>query len=153
MASTRLLTPNSSSPFSNSLDIVLKAPITIGIIVTCMFHSFFFQFPGKVDLLILPFTLFQFYSVVSRDRASTDDGKIQTAQIRAEIYSSLKRHEFFLYEQTRYYKWIRVSGCTRVVIKETLETVVISPGKKLDELNKSVKFHKGLLTTRLWRKA
>ena len=35
--------PNSksSSPFSNPLVTVQRAPITIGIIVTCMFHSFF----------------------------------------------------------------------------------------------------------------
>ncbi len=43
-----------------------KAPITIGIIVTCMFHSFF-QFSCKVEVLISLFTFFQFYSVVSRD--------------------------------------------------------------------------------------
>ena len=41
MVSTRLPTSNSSSPFSNPLVTVLKAPITIGIIVTFMFHSFF----------------------------------------------------------------------------------------------------------------
>ena len=33
-------TSKSSSPFSNPLVTVPKAPITIGIIVTCMFHSF-----------------------------------------------------------------------------------------------------------------
>ena len=41
MVSTRPPTSMSSSPFSNPLVIVLEAPITIGIIVTCMFHSFF----------------------------------------------------------------------------------------------------------------
>ena len=41
MVSTRLPTSNSSSSFSNPLVTVLNAPITIGIIVTCMFHSFF----------------------------------------------------------------------------------------------------------------
>ena len=45
---------------------VPNAPITIGIIFTCMFHSFF-QFPSTVEVLILLFTFFQFYSVVSRD--------------------------------------------------------------------------------------
>ena len=59
-------TSKSSSPFSNPLVIVPKAPITIGMIVTRMFHSFF-QFPSKVEVLILLFTFFQFYSVVSRD--------------------------------------------------------------------------------------
>ena len=33
-------TSKSSSPFSNDLVTVTKAPITIGIIVSCMFHSF-----------------------------------------------------------------------------------------------------------------
>ena len=55
-----------SSPFSNPLVTVPNAPITIGIIVTFMFHSFF-QFPCKVEVLILLFLFFQFYSVVSRD--------------------------------------------------------------------------------------
>ena len=66
MVSTRPPTSKSSSLFSNPLVTVPNAPITIGIIVTLMFHSFF-QFPRKVEVLILPFTFFQFYSVVSRD--------------------------------------------------------------------------------------
>ena len=66
MVSTRPPTSKSSSPFSNHLVTVPNAPITIGIIVTCMLHSFF-QFPSKVEVLILLFTFFQFYSVVSRD--------------------------------------------------------------------------------------
>ena len=41
MVSTRLPTSISSSPFINPLATVPKAPITIGIIVTRMFHSFF----------------------------------------------------------------------------------------------------------------
>ena len=41
MVSTRLPTSKFSSPFNNPLVTVPKAPITIGIIVTCMFHSFF----------------------------------------------------------------------------------------------------------------
>ena len=41
MVSTRQPTSKSSSPFSNPLVTVLNAPITIDIIVTCMFHSFF----------------------------------------------------------------------------------------------------------------
>ena len=66
MVSTRPPTSKSSRPFNNPLVTVPKAPIIIGIIVTCMFHSFF-QFPSKVEVLILLFTFFQFYSVVSRD--------------------------------------------------------------------------------------
>ena len=41
MVSTRPSTSKSFSPFSNPLFTVPNAPITIGIIVTCMFHSFF----------------------------------------------------------------------------------------------------------------
>ena len=41
MVSTRPPTSKSSSPFSTPLVTVPNAPITIGIIVTCMFHSFF----------------------------------------------------------------------------------------------------------------
>ena len=59
-------TSKSLCPFNNPLVIVLKAPITIGIIVTIMSRSFF-QFPSKVEIFILPFTFFQFYSVVSRN--------------------------------------------------------------------------------------
>ena len=66
MVSTRLPTSKFSSPFSNPLATVPNAPITIGIIVTSMFHSFF-HFLSKVEVLILLFTFFLFYSVVSRD--------------------------------------------------------------------------------------
>ena len=41
MVSTPPLTSESSSHFSNPLVTVPNAPITIGIIVICMFHSFF----------------------------------------------------------------------------------------------------------------
>ena len=41
MVSTRPPTSKSFSPFSNPLVTVPNAPITIGIIVTCMFYSFF----------------------------------------------------------------------------------------------------------------
>ena len=41
MVSTRPPTSNSSRPFNNPLVTVPKAPITIGIIVTFIFHSFF----------------------------------------------------------------------------------------------------------------
>ena len=41
MVCTRPPTSKSSSLFSNPLVAVPNAPITIGIIVTCMFHSFF----------------------------------------------------------------------------------------------------------------
>ena len=41
MVSTRPSTSKSSRPFRNPLVTVPNAPMTIGIIVTCMFHSFF----------------------------------------------------------------------------------------------------------------
>ena len=65
MVSTRPPISKSSSPYRNPLFTVPNASITTGIIVTCMFLSFF-QFPSKVEILILIFTFFQFYSVVSR---------------------------------------------------------------------------------------
>ena len=66
MVSTRPPISKSSSPFSNPLVTVPNAPITIGIIFTSMFHSFF-QFPRKVEVFILLFTFFLFYPVVCRD--------------------------------------------------------------------------------------
>ena len=41
MVSTHPPASKSSSPFNNSFVTVSKAPITIGIIVTFMFHNFF----------------------------------------------------------------------------------------------------------------
>ena len=61
MVSTRPLTSKSSSLFNNHLVTEPKAPITIGIIVTFMFHSFF-SIP-----YLATYPSFQFYSVVSRD--------------------------------------------------------------------------------------
>ena len=55
-----------SSHFINPWMSASRAPITLGINVTFLFHGFF-QFPSKVVVLILHFTFFQFYSVVSRD--------------------------------------------------------------------------------------
>ena len=66
MVSTHPPISKSSSLFNNPLVTVPKAPITFGTIVTFMFHIFF-QFSSKVEVLILLFTFFQFYSVVSRD--------------------------------------------------------------------------------------
>ena len=66
MVSTGLLTSSkSSSSFNNLFVTVRKAPITIGIIATFLFHSFF-QFLSKIEILILLFTFFQFYSLVSQ---------------------------------------------------------------------------------------
>ena len=65
--STHSLISKSSSPFNNPLVTVSKSPITIGIIVTFIFHSFFnsrLRIEGQGTF----FTQFQFYSVVNRDR-------------------------------------------------------------------------------------
>ena len=64
MVSTRPVISKFSSPSINPLVTVPRAPNTI---TTLMFHIFF-KFPSKVELLILLFTFFQFYSGVSRDR-------------------------------------------------------------------------------------
>ena len=66
VVSTHPPTSKSTSPFNNPLVTVPKAPITNGIIVTFMFHTFF-QFPSKVEVLILLFKFFQVYSVASWD--------------------------------------------------------------------------------------
>ena len=58
--------PSPPGPFNNPLVTVPNAPITIGTIVTFMFHSFFY-FSSKVEVLILFFTFLQIYSVVRRD--------------------------------------------------------------------------------------
>ena len=70
MVSPCPLTSKSSTPFNNLLVIVPKAPITIGIIVTFMLHSFF-SIP-KQDWSTYPFffNFFQVYSVISRDSYS-----------------------------------------------------------------------------------
>ena len=65
IVSTSPLISKSSHSFTNSFLIVPRAPVTIGVTVTFMFHNFF-SFPSKV-LVLIPFAFFQFYSVVSRD--------------------------------------------------------------------------------------
>ena len=57
--------PSPPAPFSNQLLTVLNAPITIGMIVTCIFHSFLKSLQGRGTFLL--FAFFQFYSVVSWD--------------------------------------------------------------------------------------
>ena len=66
MVSTRPPIFKPSTPFNNPSVTAPKASVTIGIIVTCMFHSFFNSL-SKVEVLIPLFTFFQFYSVVSRE--------------------------------------------------------------------------------------
>ena len=65
MVSTRPPTSKSSNPFNNPLVTVPNAPITIGIIVTCMFHSFFNSLAKSRYLSF--FSLSFSFIVVSRD--------------------------------------------------------------------------------------
>ena len=61
MVSTRPVISKSSSPCTNPLAIVLRAPIIIGITVIFMFQFVcFFQFPNKVLVLILLLLSFNF---------------------------------------------------------------------------------------------
>ena len=59
-------TPPVISKASSPLVTVPRAPITIGIIVTFMFHNFFDSL-AKVEVLIPLFTFFQFHTVVWQD--------------------------------------------------------------------------------------
>ena len=72
MVSTCPLISKTFHPCTNPLVIVPNAPITIGITVTLMFHSFllfffFFQFCSKDQVFISLFAYLQFYPVVSRN--------------------------------------------------------------------------------------
>ena len=58
-------TSKSSRPFNNLLVILLKAPITIGTIVTFRFHSFWILQQGRGTYP--SFTFLQIHSVVRRD--------------------------------------------------------------------------------------
>ena len=61
--STSPVISKSSSPCTNPLVTISRAPITIGITITFMFHSFF-QFPSKIEIFTLLFTFnFTLWSV------------------------------------------------------------------------------------------
>ena len=71
MVSTRPSTSKSSSPFCNPLVTVPKAPITISIIVTWMFHSFFFNSLSRSRYLSLFSHSFSFILWSARTAKST----------------------------------------------------------------------------------
>ena len=73
MVSTRLPTSKSFSPSSNSLVTVPKAPITIGIIVTSMFHSFF-QFSRNFEVFILHYYYYYYYYYCDFFTAAINNG-------------------------------------------------------------------------------
>ena len=111
MFSTRPRNSKSSSPFNSPLVTVPNASISIGIIVTFVFHSFFHS-PSKVLVLIILFTYFQFYSVVSLDSkvdyfASSlflliTIGSGLLAEIRWSVCIS-KSHYYYYYYYYYYY--------------------------------------------------
>ena len=84
MVSTRSPTSKSSRPFNNPLVTVPKAPITIGIFVTFIFHRFF-QFSSKVDVLI---SLFTFIPCKSFTSALADD--ILQESERQQVFTSFQ---------------------------------------------------------------
>ena len=67
IVSTCPLISKSSSPFINPLLTGPRAPITICITVTFVFHGIFSLFTCNVLVLISLFTFFQFYFVVSQN--------------------------------------------------------------------------------------
>ena len=67
MVSTRPLISKSSCPFTNPLVCLPRAPITIGITVIFMFHSFFCSLAKPRFSSFFFAFFFQFYSVVSRN--------------------------------------------------------------------------------------
>ena len=67
MIPTRPPNSKSPSPFNSPLFTAPHTPIKFSIIITVMIHSSI-QFPNKIEVLILLFTFFQFYSVLSRYR-------------------------------------------------------------------------------------
>ena len=67
IVSACLVISKSSSLYTNPSVSVPRAPVTIDIIVTFKFRSFFFQFHSHVKLLIPLFALFQFYPWIRWD--------------------------------------------------------------------------------------
>ena len=93
--STRPQTSQSFSPFINPLFTVPKTPITIGIIVTSMLHISF-QFPSKVEVLILLFTFFQFYFVVSQSTICHFSFSGLLAKIRWSVWMSKSHRNLYI---------------------------------------------------------
>ena len=99
MVSTRPPTSKSFSPFNNPLITVPNAPITIGIIFTCIFHSFFNSLAGS-NLL---FTIFQFYSVVSRDNKVDNFASFLLLVDYCYVWSSGRDSVIRVYVKVPYY--------------------------------------------------
>ena len=87
IVSTRPPISKSSKPFNNPLVTVPNAPITIGTIVTFMFHSFFISL-ARSRYLTFFFTLLQNYSVVRRDNKIDNFGDSLFFVDYFEVWSS-----------------------------------------------------------------
>ena len=103
MVSTCPSTSKSSSPFSNPLVTVPNAPITIGIIFTCMFHSFF---NSLARLMVFHWSLSDSKSL----RVSTTLFSILTDLNNAEIWMMSTRPLIFQAPQSFYHSF---GDCTQ----------------------------------------
>ena len=126
MISTRPPTSKSSRPFNNPLVTVPKAPITIGIIVTFMFHSFFnslarsrylLSFHILLLLLLLNFQLyFQFLTVFQW--IFTQD--LAREKIIIIIY-------YFFWLEIFSWHWVFIKNIDRPIGRASLEYVDCTP--------------------------
>ena len=109
MVSTRPPTSKSSTPFNNPLVTVSKAPITIGIIVTFMFHSFFNFFESfftAVGGLSLEFEWEKVYSGFMDSFKYSIRSKIKFCSWDVLESSDFHLLQFFFFQAFRVYsKW------------------------------------------------
>ena len=113
MVSTRPVISKSFSSCTNPLVTIPRAPITIGITVTFMFHSFF-QFTNKVEVLIFLFTFFQFYSCGQPEKQSPQFCKFpflliiirsgSLAKIRGSVCISESQYYYYCYYHLTYWE-------------------------------------------------
>ena len=89
-------TSKSSSPFSNPLVTVPNAPITVGIIVICMFHSFFYPLARSMYLSFFSHS-FSFYSVVSGDSKVDNFASSLLFVDYYKVWSSGRNYYYYYY--------------------------------------------------------
>ena len=87
-----LSSSKSSSPFNNPLVTVPKAPITIGIMVTFMFHGFFFSIPLQGRVI---YPSFHFLSVLFCHQPGQQSPQQPSAPYTIGITVTLMLHRFF----------------------------------------------------------
>ena len=90
MGSSHPTTSKSSSPFNNPLVIVPKAPVIIGLIITCMFHSFFNPLARSRYLSFFSFS-FSFILWSSTTAKSTILQVVFFLIIRASLQAKIRR--------------------------------------------------------------